>query len=57
MNKNVVSIVLALVVGVLAGWFLFGNNGTTLLSSKTASDPQEHSDKKVEQLIHEIKKI
>jgi lipopolysaccharide export system protein LptC len=57
MIKNSVYVILAVAAGILLGWFLFGKNGTTLLSSKTASDSQEHSDYKVEQLIHEIKKI
>ncbi|WP_262510712.1 hypothetical protein [Gelidibacter algens] len=39
MIKNSVYVILAVAAGILLGWFLFGKNGTTLLSSKTASDP------------------
>ena len=50
MNKNVMYIVVALVVGVLAGWLIFGNTADSSASSKTASDSHEHSDEKAEQL-------
>ena len=43
MKKNVLYIGIAVVVGLLAGWILFGNNGTESKSGSAISDTHDHS--------------
>ncbi|MEH6746550.1 MAG: efflux RND transporter periplasmic adaptor subunit [Maribacter arcticus] len=43
MKKNVLYIVIAVVVGLLAGWIIFGNNGTESKSGSAISDTHDHS--------------
>ena len=43
MKKNVLYIGIAVVVGLLAGWIIFGNNGTESKSGSANSDTHDHS--------------
>ncbi|MEH6512573.1 MAG: efflux RND transporter periplasmic adaptor subunit [Maribacter arcticus] len=43
MKKNVLYIVIAVVLGLLAGWIIFGNNGTESKSGSAISDTHDHS--------------
>ena len=43
MKKNVLYIGIAVVVGLLAGWIIFGNNGTESKSGSAISDTHDHS--------------
>ena len=43
MKKNVLYIVIAVVVGLLAGWIIFGNNDTESKSGSAISDTHDHS--------------
>ena len=42
MKKNVLYIGIAVVVGLLAGWIIFGNNGTESKSGSAISDTHDH---------------
>lgn len=50
MNKNILYIGVAVVVGLLLGWLLFGNNTSKPISNKEQIDVHDHSGENSEQL-------
>ncbi|WP_041497347.1 efflux RND transporter periplasmic adaptor subunit [Nonlabens marinus] len=44
MNKNILYIAIAIVIGLLAGWLIFGDSGTDTASNKDLSDLTENHD-------------
>lgn len=50
MNKNILYIGVAVVVGLLLGWLLFGNNTSKPISNKEQIDVHDHSEENSEQL-------
>ncbi len=50
MNKNILYIGVAVVVGLLLGWLLFGNNTSKPISDKEQIDVHDHSGENSEQL-------
>jgi Cu(I)/Ag(I) efflux system membrane fusion protein len=50
MNKNVLYIGIAVIVGLFAGWIIFGNNGAESNSESTNSDAHDHSQETQEEV-------
>jgi Cu(I)/Ag(I) efflux system membrane fusion protein len=50
MNKNVLYIGIAVIVGLFAGWIIFGNNGSKSNSESTNSDAHDHSQETQEEV-------
>lgn len=50
MKKNIIYIGIAVIVGLLAGWLLFGNHNAESNSSTAGSDTHDHSSETAEQM-------
>ena len=50
MNKNILYIAVAVVIGLLAGWFIFGNSRSVANANNDMSDSYDHSGESANQM-------